>query len=139
MPDEERNPWALLACSVSLTSLGYAYRYAEVESQAFAQLYFRWGLYEETAEGVVLALQGALVLALLAAPFRKLHWLTLPALCALLFELCCTVVNPSAVHPSLSIPNQALRLSPFVLLWMPFRHGTVIGVLGEWFLGSCNA
>ena len=119
----------LLAASVFLTCLGYLYRYSDNDLRAFSQIYFEWGLFERTAEVVVMIMQATLVIALVSAPFRKLRYLTLPAFATLLFELLCLSCNPGAIYPYLYLPNQALRLTPFLLILLPWNKKVFMWIL----------
>lgn len=119
----------ILRASVFVTSLGYLYRYSNDNLKAFSQIYFEWGFAERTADIAVDIMQGALLLALVAVPFRKLRFLTIPGFCALLFEVLCLCVNSNTMYPLLVVPCQALRLAPFALIIMPWNKQRAIWIL----------
>jgi hypothetical protein len=119
----------ILRVSVFLTTLGYLYRFSDDNLKAFSQIYFEWGFSEQTAEIVVDIMSGALWLTLVTLPFRKMRFFSIPGFLALLFELLCLCINSNTQYSWLVIPNHALRLTPFLLILIPWRSVTAIRIM----------
>ena len=115
--------------SVVLTCVGYCYRFHHYNLRAFSQLYFEWDFSERTADIAVVVMTAAMALGIVAAPFRKLRYLIIPALASLLFDIVCRICYIGAIFPHLYLPNNALRLSPFVLLLGNFSTRTTVWIL----------
>ncbi len=113
----------LLVTTVMLTSLGYLYRFYNFSNRSFSQIYFEWGISEAFANGVVMAMEVALVLAFFCAPFKKLRLLLLPALISLVFETLGHSLDMAATLPWLAWPENSLRLVPFaILIFLPSKR-----------------
>ena len=119
----------LAVISVVITCVGYLYRYHHYNLRAFSQLYFEWDFSEQTADIAVLLMTATMVLGIVAAPFRKTRYLVIPALASLLFDIVCRICYVGAIFPYLYLPNNALRLAPFVLLLANFSTRTMVWIL----------